>query len=171
MKEVDQKSCTKMDAPFSRVMNNLEYLPVICSLHTSMSFLTIAGWMLRIVGLKFAEGLLILLLSERGIVLSIFPSVSPAIPGEERGMSSRADAVVHQVCQGLTAGALEHAIPQHFVGMLAILLCTSAPIGDIMGQAAIAPQSPVFDVAIREKAASVAREVMEISGRGGSYGE
>jgi hypothetical protein len=136
-----------------------------------MPFPAVAGWMLRVVGVKFGADLLILLLSERRVVLTIFPSVSPAIPGGERGMSSRADTVEHQVCQGLATGALEHAIPQLFVGMLALRLGASAPIGNIVGKAAIAPERPVFKVAVREQAAAIAREVMEISGRGGSYGE
>ncbi len=86
-------------------------------------------------------------------------------------VSSRAYAVVHQVCQGLAACAFEHAVPQRFVGMPAILPGASAPIGYIVRQATIAPQRPVFEIAVREQAAAVAREVMELSGRGGSYGE
>src|ERR1700690_580496 len=136
-----------------------------------MSFPTIAGWMLCLVGVKFGADLLILLLSEQRIALSIIPAVSPAIPVGKCGMSSRADAVVHKVRQRLAAGAFEYTVPQQFIGALALRPGASAPIGDIVGQAAIAPQRPVLEVAIREQAAAVARKVMEFSSRGGNYGE
>lgn len=154
-------------------MSNIasRFRPFLRSLHTSMPFPAIARWMLRSVGFKFPLHLLVLLFGERDIALSVSPAVSPAIPGGKCGMSSRANAVEHQVRKGLTAGALEYAVPKLFIGLLAVLLGASAPIGNIVRQAAIAPERPVFEVAVREQAAPVAREVMEVGSRGGSDDE
>ena len=133
-----------------------------------MCLLTVTGRMLFIIGVQLFPDPAFLLLRERSIHLAVFPAIPPAIPGGERGMSACPDTIIHHVRQDLATRTLEHTLPQNFVCVLAVLLCSALPISDIVGQAAIAPPCPVFHGAVREQAAAVTGKVMELGGKGGS---
>ncbi len=114
------------------------------------------------VAIEFFGGLFQFYFRERLITPSIFPAIAPAIPRWEYRTAANPDTIVHRCGERVVSAAIEHTCLQRIVGCHALFFSTAAPIRDVVIETTVAPKRPVIQCAIREKAASIAAEFIDI---------
>src|SRR5574341_481363 len=118
----------------------------------------VARGVLAVVLLEPRGGLLRLLRGERLVGAPVRPAVGPAVPVGEDRRAAEPDAVVHHGREPRIARPLQDTATKRDVGLLPVLARSAAPVGDVVGEATVAPEAAVADLAVGEEAAAVAVE-------------
>jgi hypothetical protein len=122
----------------------------------------ISGRMGLLVSIEHVSNLLLLFFRERLVSPAVLPAISPAVPRREYGASANPDAVIHHLSERFISHAVKHTRAQRLIGLFALILATAAPIRHVVIETTVTPKRTVLQRAIREKAASVARKLIEI---------
>src|SRR5512138_1930897 len=99
-------------------------------------------------------GLRLLRVGQWLVGAAVRPAVGPAVPVGEDGRAAQPDGVVHDGGEAGVAGPGEDAPAQVDVRLLALLARAPAPVRDVVGEAAVAPEPRVAGLAVREEAAA-----------------
>src|SRR5450759_3002279 len=118
-----------------------------------------------LVSIEHVSNLFLLVFRDWLVSPAVLPAISPTEPRREYGASANPDAVVHNLSERFISRAVKHTCAERLIGLFTLILAAAAPIRHVVIETTVTPKRTVVQRAIREKAASVARKLIEI-GRG-----